>query len=84
MRESGRRVPEDVSVAGFDDAPQSAFYAPSLTTVRQDFVGLGRDCFRLLRRQHDRQAQAEAPSVSDPELIVRASTGPPSRGARRG
>ena len=48
MREAGRVVPDSVSVVGFDDMPQSAFYAPALTTVRLDFVGLGRDCFALL------------------------------------
>jgi DNA-binding LacI/PurR family transcriptional regulator len=83
MREAGRPVPGEVSVVGFDDAPQSAFYAPSLTTVRQDFVGLGRDCFRLLRREHDQLAEQEASTVSDPRLIIRASAGPPVRAGRR-
>ena len=40
--EAGRRVPEDVSVVGFDDLPEAAYFAPPLTTVRQDFVELGR------------------------------------------
>jgi len=83
MREAGRAVPESVSVVGFDDAPQSAFYAPALTTVRQDFVGLGRDCFQLLRNQHDPLAPQQARTVSQPELIIRDSTAPPA-GARRG
>jgi DNA-binding LacI/PurR family transcriptional regulator len=72
LREAGRTVPGEVSVAGFDDTPQAAFYAPPLTTVRLDFVGLGRDCFRLI---HDPHAPA---TVAPPELIIRASTGPPS------
>lgn len=83
MREAGRPVPDEVSVVGFDDAPQSAFYAPSLTTVRQDFVGLGRDCFHLLRREHEGLARQEASTASDPELIIRASAGPPARGPHR-
>jgi DNA-binding LacI/PurR family transcriptional regulator len=70
MREAGRPVPDSVSVVGFDDAPQAAFYTPALTTVRLDFAGLGRACFRLL-------GQAEEPTVSPPELVVRASAGPP-------
>ena len=40
--ERGRRVPDDVSVVGFDDIPESAFFLPPLTTVRQDFGELGR------------------------------------------
>jgi DNA-binding LacI/PurR family transcriptional regulator len=88
MREAGRDVPSDVSVVGFDDAPQSEFYAPALTTVRLDFVGLGRDCFRLLRTQHDtrdvgeggRQEAQSEPSHAAPRLIVRASAAPPRSG----
>ncbi|MEN3308173.1 MAG: hypothetical protein V7603_4375 [Micromonosporaceae bacterium] len=75
MREAGRAVPGDVSVVGFDDAPQSAFFAPALTTVRLDFAGLGRDCFHLLRARFDHGEIAA--TASPPELIVRASAGPP-------
>jgi DNA-binding LacI/PurR family transcriptional regulator len=75
LREAGRRVPEDVSVVGFDDIPQSAFYSPSLTTVRLDFVGLGRDCFRLLDREHDERSAPASPSAWAPTLIVRDSSG---------
>jgi DNA-binding LacI/PurR family transcriptional regulator len=49
MHEAGRSVPGDVSVVGFDNAPQSAYYTPSLTTVALDFTSLGRACFALLR-----------------------------------
>ena len=38
LGERGRRVPEDVSVVGFDDVPESAYFRPPLTTVRQDFA----------------------------------------------
>jgi DNA-binding LacI/PurR family transcriptional regulator len=77
LREAGRAVPEDVSVVGFDDTPQSAFYSPSLTTVRLDFVGLGRDCFRLLVHERDQQSAPASPGVWAPALIVRDSSGPP-------
>lgn len=48
--EAGVRVPEDISVVGFDDISGAAYYAPPLTTVRQDFEALGRGCMRILAR----------------------------------
>ena len=56
----GRRVPEDVSVVGFDDTPESAYFAPPLTTIRQDFGELGRRCVALLREHHGRQRAGRA------------------------
>ncbi|MFO7251821.1 MAG: LacI family DNA-binding transcriptional regulator [Actinomycetes bacterium] len=84
LREAGRRIPEDVSVVGFDDVPEAAYYWPPLTTVRQDFGEVGREAFQLLL---DRMAGGEgaARRLVEPELIVRDSTGPaPSGAARRG
>ncbi|WP_438943163.1 LacI family DNA-binding transcriptional regulator [Nonomuraea aridisoli] len=77
LREAGRRVPEDVSVAGFDDVPESAYFWPPLTTVRQDFREVGRHAFRLLL---DRMAGAEpqARVLVEPELVVRESTTSPA------
>lgn len=72
MREAGRSLPASVSVVGFGDTPQSAYFAPPLTTIRLDFVGLGRECFALLTGEGGAIA-------SSPELIVRASTGPAPR-----
>ncbi|MER6512200.1 LacI family DNA-binding transcriptional regulator [Nonomuraea sp. NPDC048881] len=79
LREAGRRVPEDVSVAGFDDIPESAYFWPPLTTVRQDFGEVGRHAFHLLL---DFMAghEPEARRLVEPELVVRESTGArPSR-----
>ncbi|MEV0231712.1 LacI family DNA-binding transcriptional regulator [Nonomuraea sp. NPDC050786] len=75
LREAGRRVPEDVSVAGFDDIPESAYYWPPLTTVRQNFGEVGRHAFHLLL---DRMAGTEPDRrrLVEPELVVRESTGP--------
>ena len=80
LREAGRRVPEDVSVAGFDDIPESAYYWPPLTTVRQDFGAVGRHAFHMLL---DRMAGAEpeARRLIEPELVVRESTGAAPRPA---
>jgi DNA-binding LacI/PurR family transcriptional regulator len=76
-REVGRRVPQDLSVIGFDDAPQSAFLQPQLTTVRLDFEGLGRAAFSRLRTLVDPARAPAAHLWAEPELIVRESSGPP-------
>lgn len=81
LRETGRRVPEDVSVIGFDDIPEAAYFAPPLTTVRQDFAELGRRCVaRLLAEIGAGAAAAAAPATLAPAiaptLVLRASTAP--------
>ncbi len=77
LTERGLRVPEDISIVGFDDVPEAGFYLPPLTTVRQDFGELGR---RALRTLVDRMSGAipggRRVRVA-PELIVRASAGGP-------
>jgi len=80
LGEHGRHVPSAVSVVGFDDIPESAFFLPPLTTVRQDFGELGRQALRLLvDRIRGRPAPGARMPVA-PELIVRASaTRPPGR-----
>ncbi len=82
LYEAGRQVPDDVSIVGFDAIPESAFFTPPLTTVRQDFVEIGRRGFELLLR---RIGNADAPAthqVIASELLVRASTAPPPGFAR--
>jgi DNA-binding LacI/PurR family transcriptional regulator len=73
LAEAGRKVPDDVSVVGFDDTPESAYFAPPLTTVRQDFVELGRRAVESLLRQI---AGATAPTHISirPTLEVRRSS----------
>lgn len=75
-REAGHRVPQELSVVGFDDAPQSVYLSPALTAVRLDFEGLGRAGFRLLHRLLDAQAAPEPGLWDELELIVRESSGP--------
>ncbi|MFC8907216.1 substrate-binding domain-containing protein, partial [Micromonospora sp. NPDC057140] len=84
LHEAGRRVPDEVSVVGFDDAPDAGYFLPPLTTVRQDFAELGRRSLRVLLAQLDRAGEQPAtPSgLLLPELTVRSSTAPPP-GARR-
>jgi DNA-binding LacI/PurR family transcriptional regulator len=77
MREAGRSVPEDISVVGFDDIPSARFLSPALTTVRQDFKGLGKVAFaRMLELANSNRRM---PVIASPiaELIIRESTGPP-------
>jgi DNA-binding LacI/PurR family transcriptional regulator len=71
--EAGIRVPQDVSVVGFDDQPEAAYFMPPLTTVRQDFEELGRRCMEMMRAQIEAGA-ASSTTVVNPELVVRAST----------
>jgi DNA-binding LacI/PurR family transcriptional regulator len=77
LREAGRDVPAAVSVVGFDDIPQAAFYTPPLTTVRLDFAGVGRACFALLHNAMDPTIPHQPPPAAAPQLVVRASTGHP-------
>jgi DNA-binding LacI/PurR family transcriptional regulator len=84
LKEEGLRVPEDVSVVGFDDVLSAAYATPSLTTVRQPLTEMGRRGAQILleRIAHpDRAFPAEL--VMSPELVVRESTGaaPPKRRA---
>ena len=81
LRDAGLSIPRDVSVVGFDDHPLSAMWSPSLTTARQDFVGLGRRAFGLLRGAMG-LGEARTFSSELPQLVVRESAGPPRRPAR--
>jgi DNA-binding LacI/PurR family transcriptional regulator len=78
LREAGRRVPEDVSVVGFDDIQSAAFQNPGLTTVRQPLRGMGVIAAKTLLQRIN--APAKMPYareiVVQPELIVRATTAP--------
>ena len=76
LQESGRQVPGDVSVVGFDDIPEAAFFQPSLTTVRLDFPEIGRRCVERLMEMIQRIPLSPRPPLQ-PQLVVRSSTGPP-------
>ena len=76
LHEAGLRVPEDVSVVGFDDLPESGYFTPPLTTVRQDFGELGQRIMDLVLRVLAGEPNASEPLV-EPMLIVRSSTAAP-------
>jgi DNA-binding LacI/PurR family transcriptional regulator len=79
LHEHGRRVPQDVSIVGFDDIPEAASYVPPLTTVRQDFREVGRRCVEQLLRQIRNDDEERGTTLVPTRLIVRASTAPPPR-----
>jgi len=75
LHELGRHVPEDISVVGFDDIPEAAYFTPPLTTVRQRFDEIGARALRLLLERIE-GGPAGSETVA-PELVVRSSTAPP-------
>lgn len=78
LSEAGRRVPDDVSIVGFDDIPEARFFSPPLTTVWQDFNEIGRQSFLLLLGELSAPRRSSARVIVQPELRVRESTAPPS------
>jgi DNA-binding LacI/PurR family transcriptional regulator len=72
------RVPGDISLIGFDDIRSAAFHNPSLTTIRQPLIQMGRVAARILLQRI--RGQATFPDVVPihPELIIRESTSPPN------
>ncbi|NTW41346.1 MAG: LacI family DNA-binding transcriptional regulator [Cellulomonadaceae bacterium] len=81
LHEAGLRVPQDVSVVGFDAIELSEFSSPPLTTVRQDFTQMGVELVRLVLAQVHHGPEAVRDRVLIPtDLVVRASTAPPPPG----
>jgi DNA-binding LacI/PurR family transcriptional regulator len=76
--EAGLRVPEDISIVGFDDQPEAAYFVPPLTSVNQGFAELGARCIQMLLSDMA-GGRSEAASVLNPRLVVRASTAAPGR-----
>ncbi|WP_348790120.1 LacI family DNA-binding transcriptional regulator [Leifsonia sp. NPDC080035] len=71
--ERGRRIPDDLSVVGFDDIPEAAHFWPPLTTVLQDFTELGRRSVERLVAEIE-GGEEPVPASILPELVVRGST----------
>jgi DNA-binding LacI/PurR family transcriptional regulator len=77
FREAGLSVPGQVAIAGFDDIPEAEYFAPPLTTVRQDFAAVGRAGVELLITTLESGTRPAAERVLiEPRLIVRSSTTP--------
>jgi LacI family transcriptional regulator len=78
LHEFGLNVPDHVSVVGFDDIPESAYFIPPLTTVRHNYIQLGALGFEYLLQLMDDPETPIVQKVITPKLIVRASAAPPN------
>jgi len=84
LKDHGLRVPEDVSVVGFDDVLTAAYHNPSLTTIRQPLQQMGIVAARILLQRIRGQADFPASLAILPELVIRESTCPPNLKRIRG
>lgn len=79
VRQRGLRVPDDISVVGFDDLPESRWSSPPLTTVRQPLAQMGMVAARaVIRLMHGEDIESPKIELAT-ELVVRESTAPPRR-----
>lgn len=77
LHERGRRVPQDVSLVGFDDVPEAGYFIPPLTTVRPDFDAVAQAGLDVLLRQMGDHTPGRDRVVVAPTLVVRDSVAPP-------
>lgn len=77
LDELGIRVPEQVSIVGFDDIPDAEAYLPALTTIRQRFDRVGTIAVEQLLRQVEDPGLEPARTLVPVELVIRSSTAPP-------
>jgi len=73
--EAGLRVPDDISVIGFDDIPNAAYTRPSLTTVRQPLLEMGEIAARTLLDRIEKRSEYVPEIAIEPQLVIRESTG---------
>ncbi|MEN3307545.1 MAG: hypothetical protein V7603_3747 [Micromonosporaceae bacterium] len=76
LHEAGRRVPEEVSLVGFDDIPEAAYLTPPLTTIRQDFAEVGRRSLNLMLAQLASGNRMDSKVIVPAQIVVRQSTAP--------
>jgi DNA-binding LacI/PurR family transcriptional regulator len=74
MQEEGLRVPQDISVVGFDDIPWAAFNTPSLTTVRQPLAKMGQIAAETVISMIEEGREQPAEIAIEPTLVIREST----------
>src|SRR5437667_11292973 len=76
FREAGLRLPEEVSIVGFDDIPGAAFANPGLTTVRQPLAKMGQIAAQTVMDQIEERGEYVEEIAIEPDFVVRESTGP--------
>lgn len=79
FREAGASIPDEISIVGFDDIPESGFFLPPLTTVQQDFVKIGKLGVQCLLEQIGSGGAGLRTYTVVPTFIERASTAPGPR-----
>ena len=79
FKNEGIRIPEDVSIVGFDDQIYATKFRPQLTTVSQPFEQIGRQGVTMLLKLIKQSSKRNVTVEFDPELIVRDSTGVPRK-----
>src|SRR5229473_969056 len=75
VHEAGLRVPEDISVVGFDDIPGAAYANPGLTTVRQPLVKMGQIAAQTVVDLIEGRGEYVPEIAIEPEFLIRQSTG---------
>lgn len=73
LHERSIKVPAEISVVGYDDQPEAAFFYPPLTTIKQDFEEFGRQCIASLLEILS-SGSSEATRLVEPALVIRATT----------
>jgi LacI family transcriptional regulator len=76
---SGRRVPEDLAIVGFDNMPESAYFGPPLTTIYQHLIDVGRAAVKVLHeiieaRRQGKDGVGLSTTILSPELVIRQSS----------
>ncbi len=84
IRDKGLRVPEDISVIGFDDIQSAAFHNPSISTIRQPLVRMGTLAAHTLLQRIRGESDVPQKLTVQPEIVIRESTGPPGKSEPRG
>jgi LacI family transcriptional regulator len=78
FQEAGLRVPNDISVVGFDDIQGAAYNTPSLTTVRQPLIRMGMIAAQTLLERIENKKEEPREIAIEPEFVIRESTAKPS------
>lgn len=79
LHEVGRRIPEEISIVGFDDMAEADSFWPPLTTIHQEFEATGRRAVELLLAEIDGHPEPVRSTIMPMSLVIRSSSGPAPR-----